>query len=128
MSTGASEIFNTVPTDYMSLFQGEYPDFKGVVDKLELKKTDVSQATGISLGSVRYDQKIPNILKQIIREWAILLNMVAGHFKGDQDRTVIWFTISNPMLGDITPRDMIRLGRFNKLYSFVNTALAENKQ
>jgi len=38
----------------------------------------------------------------------------------------LWFRLPNPLLGDVSPRDMIRYGRYAKLQEFVMDALAEN--
>ena len=98
------------------------------MDTLEFKNIDVSKATGVPEGSVRYDVKMPQVLRTRIRDWAVLLNLVAGHFNGDALKTVLWFATINPLIGNITPRDMIRLGRFKKLYAFVMDSLAKNKR
>ena len=122
------DIFATVPKkDHLSLFEKDAPRYNRIVNFLEFKKEDISKATDVPLSSVRYDDKIPQELHERIREWAILLNLVAGHFNGDPAKTTLWFTIPNPLLGNVTPRDMIRFGRYKKLLKFIMNALAENK-
>ena len=128
MPTLIEDIFATVPKrDYLSFFEDEKPKYNRIVDFLEFKKEDIAKATEVPLSSVRYDNKIPQELHERIREWAILLNLVAGHFKGDANKTALWFTIPNPLLGNITPRDMIRFGRYKKLFQFIINAVAENR-
>ena len=123
------DIFGTVPKqDYLSFFDDDKPIYNRIIDFLEFKKEDISKATEIPLSSVRYDNKIPKELHERIKEWAILLNLVAGYFKGDAKKTALWFTTPNPLLGNITPRDMIRFGRYKKLFKFIFNALAENKR
>jgi hypothetical protein len=40
----------------------------------------------------------------------------------------LWFKTRNPLLGDISPRDMIRLGRFERLRKFIiNAAIKKNR-
>lgn len=125
MPTLSSEIFSTVPKeDYLS-FQDK-PN--RIAEFLEFKKEDIAKATGVSLSSVRYDEKMPSELRERIREWATLLNLVAEHFHGDEKKTALWFTTLNPLLGNVPPRDMIRFGRYKKLFKFVATAIAENKR
>ena len=120
-------LFRTVPKeDYLSLFDGSTPRYKDVVESLDFHKKDVSNVTGVAQSSVRYDDKIPKDVSDRIREWAILLNLVAGFFKGDRDKTILWLTMPIPLLGNVSPRDMIRIGRFRKLYRFVTQALGEN--
>ena len=123
-----NSIFDTVPKkDYLSFFEQKTPRYNRIIDFLDFKKEDISKATDVPLSSVRYDNKIPKELHERIREWAILLNLVAGHFKGDSNKTGLWFTVPNPLLGNVTPRDMIRFGRYKKLFRFILNALAENK-
>ena len=88
MPTLSSEIFSTVPKeDYLS-FQDK-PN--RIAEFLEFKKEDIAKATGVSLSSVRYDEKMPSELRHRIREWATLLNLVAEHFHGDGKKTALWF-------------------------------------
>ena len=130
MPTLAPDIFATVPKqDYLSLFQDTKPKYHGVVDFLEFKKEDVSKATDVPLSSVRYDDKMSVKLQERIREWATLLNLVAEHFQGNAQKTALWFTTPNPLLGsNVAPRDMIRFGRYKKLFKFVVNALSENRR
>lgn len=51
---------------------------------------------------------------------------VVEFFDGDTSRAALWFWLPNPLLGDISPRDMIRYGRYAKLQEFVTDALTEN--
>jgi uncharacterized protein (DUF2384 family) len=124
----ASTLFDTVPKDILSLFQQEGgTDYQKVVRLLDFKKNDVARASNIAIQSVRYDHpRMPKILEDRLNEWAVALNLVAQFF-GDEQRTVLWFKTPNPLLGDMTPRDMIRIGRFRKLRRFIQNALAENR-
>ena len=129
MTTLTGDIFANVPQqDYLSVFKDDKPVYNRIVDFLDFKKEDISKATEVPLSSVRYDEKIPKELHERIKEWAILLNLVAEHFKGDATKTALWFTTPNPLLGNISPRDMIRFGRYKKLFKFIFNALAENKR
>ena len=122
-----SAIFDTVPKkDYLSLFSGGRTDYKKVVRLLDFNKRDIAKASHVPLNSVRYDQKIPKELEQRLNEWATALAAVAQHFK-DAQKTVLWFKIPNPLLGNVAPREMLRVGRFNKLHRFILNALSENE-
>lgn len=57
-----------------------------------------------------------NVLLEQIAE---LCNQVAAHFGGDAHKSGLWFRTPNPMLGDLSPREMIRLGRYRRLRQFV---------
>lgn len=126
MTTEAAKLFSTVPQDYLGLFEGGVPRAKAVHDFLGFKAKDMAEAAGVPVGSVRFDAKMPAELEERVREWAVLINLVAGFFGGDRDKTLLWFTVPNPLLGGVNPRQMIRLGRFSKLFRIVNQALMDN--
>ena len=122
-------LFATVPKeDYLSLFASSgKPDYQKVVELLEFKKKDVAKASNVPEESVRYDQKMPKELQDRLTEWAMALAVVGRYFK-DLQKTVLWFKVPNPLLGNIAPREMIRVGRFNKLFRFILNALNENER
>ena len=123
---GSATLFNTVPReDHLALFSDGRTDYQKVVRLLDFSKSEVAKASNISSMSVRYDQKIPKELAERVQEWAIALAMVAQYFR-DGQKTILWFRTPNPLLGNITPRDMIRIGRFRKLQRFIQNALDEN--
>lgn len=96
-----------------------------VRDFLELQKRDVSRLAGVSVKSVRFDQGIPSAVLEQFEQIAVTCNMVAEVFDGNAAKTALWFKTKNPMLGDVAPRDMIRLSRFDRLRRFVVGALAD---
>ncbi|HXY79145.1 MAG TPA: hypothetical protein VEI08_00765 [Candidatus Bathyarchaeia archaeon] len=124
----SATLFGTVPKeDRLSLFVSGHTDYQRVVKLLDFSKSDVAKASSIPSMSVRYDQRIPRELAERLQEWAIGLNMVAQYFQ-DERKTILWFKTPNPLLGNITPRDMIRIGRFKKLLRFIQNALDENER
>jgi hypothetical protein len=54
-------------------------------------------------------------------------SLVGAFFKEDLDKTRLWFKAKNPLLGDISPDDMIAMHRTEKLLSFILGQLAENQ-
>ena len=68
------------------------------------------------------------LAQEHMMEWATALNLVAGFFESDEQKTMLWFSTPNPLLGDMSPRDMIRVGRIKKLLKFIQTAVDENKK
>lgn len=119
-------IFNTVPThDYLG-FLKEDNSSKKVVDFLGLTKDEVAKATRLPKASIRYDDRMPSELVQRLQEIGVICELVAEYFKGDPRKTALWFQMSNPSLGNMSPRDMIRFGRYQKLVKFVQNALAGN--
>lgn len=129
MKTFTDDIFATVPKeDYLSFFKEDRPVYNRIKEFLEFKNEDISTATGIPLKSIRLDERMPLEVQERMREWANVLNLVAEHFNGDVRKTALWLTTSNPLLGNMAPRDMIRFGRYKKLFKFIFNALSENKR
>ena len=92
---------------------------------MDLRKEDVSRLSGVAMTSVRYDDAIPTPMRDRLEDVANTINMVASLFAGDANKTAAWFKARNPMLGDISPRDMIRLGRYERLRKFIINAMNE---
>lgn len=113
--------------DDLSSFQKGDLTFSKAIHLIDFNKEEISKATGVPVRAVRYDEQMPQILRDQLREWANLLNLVVEFFEGDREKTALWFKITNPFLGNITPRDMLRLGLYKKLFRFVKNAIAENK-
>jgi hypothetical protein len=118
-------LFNTVPDDVLQFGRGQTFEPKRVSELLGLKKDDVSRLSDVSVKSVRYDEAIPEQVRERLEEIANVMNMVGAEFNGDIDKTVTWFKTRNPMLGDVSPRDMIRLGRYERLRKFIINAMIE---
>lgn len=51
----------------------------------------------------------------------VIYHKVSKYFN-DPSKTHLWFETSNPMLGDVSPREMLQLGRDEKLFKFIRTA------
>lgn len=120
-------LFDTVPEDYLKFGQGTAFDPKLVPNLLGLKKEDVSRLAAVSVKSVRYDEHIPQPVRERLEEIASTINMVAKVFGGDAEKTVAWFKARNPLLGDVSPRDMIRLGRYERLRKFIINAMLNTR-
>lgn len=124
-------IFNTVPKKkYLPIYQDNGSmDPQEVTKVLSLRKKDIATATNFPLSSIRFDQsRASKELIDRIKEWGVALEKVAEYFDGDLEKTALWFSLENPLLGNVSPRDMIRLGRFKKLFKFILNSLAENKR
>ncbi len=124
----SQRLLKSPPVDhYNFLDHGKLKHPDKVVKFLDLKKKDVAKFSDIAESSIRYDLKIPKAAEERLFEVAILINLVWGFFK-DEDKTTLWFNISNPMLGYISPRDMIRMGQTKKLHKFIVNSLNSNKK
>jgi hypothetical protein len=120
-------LFDTVPPDLMGSGLGSSFNAKSVQSFLSLKKEDVSHIADVSPKSVRFDDAKPVPVRERLQEIANTINLVARFFGGDVDKTGTWFKTRNPLLGDISPRDMIRLGRFDRLRKFIWLAMGDKE-
>ena len=125
--TTPSKLFSTVPEkDYLGFWANQTLNAREVVQFLDLDKRDVAKLAGVAPASVRFDQKIPKEVLDRLQEIANICGLVAQFFGGNVAKTALWFKTVNPLLGNISPRDMIRYGRYEKLRRFVMSALEEN--
>ena len=118
-------LFDTVTNDPLRFGIGSSFEPKRVPEALGLKKQDVSRLASVSVKSVRYDDAMPEQMRERLEEIAQTVNLVAQMFDGDAEKAVAWFKARNPMLGDVSPREMIRLGRYERLRKFIVNALLE---
>ncbi len=127
MNTPRTMLFKTVPEhDYLHFWPDNRFEPHEVMRFLELSKPDVAKIASVAVSSVRFDQKIPKDVLDRMMEIANICGLVAQFFRGDAAKTGLWFRTKNPLLGNISPRDMIRYGRYEKLRRFVMDALEEN--
>jgi hypothetical protein len=126
MATQPGLFRNVRGRDYLGFWADQTLKAREVAEFLQLKKPDVAKVAGVAPSSVRFDQKMPREVHERLEEVANICALVAEHFEGDVAKTALWFRTRNPLLGDISPRDMIRFGRYGKLRQFVMDALSEN--
>lgn len=112
--------------DYLGFWADQTLNAREVADFLGLKKSDIAKVAKVAPASVRFDDKIPRDVLVRLEEIANICLLVAQYFGGDAAKTALWFRTRNPLLGDISPRDMIRFGRYTKLRQFILDALTEN--
>jgi hypothetical protein len=124
---GDSGLFDSVPDDVLHFGRGSTFQPRSVPTFLHLNKEDVSRLASVSVKSVRYDEAIPEKVRERLEEIGSTINMVATVFGGDRDKTAAWFMARNPTLGDVSPRDMIRLGRYERLRKFIINAMLERR-
>ena len=122
-----THLFANVPSkDYLGFWANQTLQAKSVADFMDLDRREVARVAGVSSASVRWDQKIPREVLDRLTEVAVVCSLVAQFFEGDAVKTKLWFQTRNPLLGNLSPRDMIRYGRYEKLRRFVMDALVEN--
>jgi hypothetical protein len=126
MATPPGLFRNVRDRDHLGFWADQTLKAREVAEFLQLKKPDVAKVAGVAPSSVRFDHKIPREVHERLEEIANICALVADYFEGDVAKTALWFRTRNPMLGDISPRDMIRFGRYGKLRQFVMGAITEN--
>ncbi len=125
--TGRARLFSTVADrNYLGFWANETLKARAVAEFLDLNKRDVAKVADVATASVRFDEKIPKNVLERLQDIANICELVAQHFAGDVRKTTLWFKTQNPLFGNISPRDMIRYGRYERLCRFVMDALAEN--
>jgi hypothetical protein len=124
--TSVAGLFNTVPNDLLGFWANQTLRPRKVAEFLDLDKADVARFSNVAESSVRFDDKVPREVMRHLEEVAIICALVADFFRGNVAKTGIWFRTRNPMLGELSPRDMIRYGRMEKLMQIVQEARAAN--
>ena len=121
----ASALFKTVPKNrYMSFYDGDRTDLRKIASFFSFSNNDIAKIAGISKNSVRLTgARIPQALLDRFQEIANICEVVAENFNGDIEKTSLWCRIDNPMLGHVSPRDMLRFGRYKKLKRLIFDAI-----
>lgn len=44
----------------------------------------------------------------------------------NEDKSILWMEIENPLLGNVSPITMLKMGRFDKLMDFIYVQSKEN--
>ena len=127
MAANPQALFSTVhKTDPLGFWPEGQLDFRRVTEFLDLGANELSKIGGVSKRSVRLDDRIPQDLADRLMQIANICALVAEQFDGDIEKTALWFQTPNPLLGDISPRDMIRYGRYKRLLKFIVEAKEAN--
>jgi hypothetical protein len=122
-----ANLFFTVPAhDHLGFWANQVLDAQRVAKFLSFDKREVARIADVSPASVRWDHKIPREVLDLLTEVAVICSLVAQFFHGDATKTQLWFQTKNPLLGNISPRDMVRYGRHEKLRRIVMDSLTEN--
>ena len=53
-------------------------------------------------------------------------SLIYQYFNGDSEKVILWLDTPNPNLGNISPDEMINLGRVENLLKFVEAQLEES--
>jgi hypothetical protein len=119
------DLFNTVyKRDNLHFWQGNTLNYQRVRDFTGFDVSDIASMTGVAKSSVRYDAKAPKEVREHLENIANICNLVFQFFQDDV-KTKLWLQTPNPMLGNVSPRDMLRFGRYAKLLKFITLAMEE---
>lgn len=128
MKQNSQALFDNIHrTDPLQFWADHGTNYQTIANFLEFNKKELSKIGGISETSVRLDKRMPKVLKERLEQIGNICSLVAEYFEGDPEKTVLWFNSPNPTLGMISPRDMIRYGRYKKLTSFIVEARKSNQ-
>lgn len=120
-------LFKTVSArDSLQFWQGNALNYQKVREFTGFDVRDIARMTGLAKSSVRYDAKAPKEVREHLENIANICNLVFQFFQDDV-KTKLWLQTPNPMLGNVSPRDMLRFGRYAKLLRFVNQAMEEGR-
>ena len=108
-----------IGNDILGLSPHGRTNFKRVAELVKLSKEDLSKIANVAKSSVRFDEAIPTAVAERLREIANIANLVAEYFDGNAHKVALWFELPNPMLGNVSPRMMIRGNRYKRLLNFV---------
>jgi uncharacterized protein (DUF2384 family) len=70
--------------------------------------------------------KRSSLARVYVRNMTSIYELVFGFFH-DERKARVWLRTPNPMLGGVSPRDMVRMGRHDRLLRFVTQAIEEGR-
>jgi len=92
---------------------------KEVARFVDISTHEAAKIAHIKTKSVRFDDRMPRELERHLRSMANICTHVAEYFDSDLAKTKLWLETPNPALGDISPKTMMRFGKYKKLLKFV---------
>ena len=119
-------LFKNCPSNNFPFWDEQSNDYKyrEIANNFFDKRTRVGAITGVRTSSVRYDDKMPEKVKELLQYLASTFHLVYEYFNKDFEKTKLWFELPNPMIGKgLAPKDMVYIGRHKKLFQIVSSAL-----
>lgn len=118
-------LFSNVPQgDLFGINKDNNINYHEAAKFLGMSKKAVAKAAGIAAASVRYDARMSTDLKEFFLELISVVSIVSAQFSQDKEKTRLWFSMPNPLLGGVTPINMIMLGKHKKLLKFIQRSIS----
>ncbi len=119
------KIFSNIPQgDLFGIKTAQGFDYQEAAKFFTMNKKAVAKAAGVSEQSVRYDDRMPTDLEEFFMELVSVLSVVSSQLGQDKEKTKLWFNMPNPMLGGVSPLNMILLGKHKKLMKFIQRSMS----
>lgn len=111
-----NSLFSNIATTKIPAFYKENgeTDYKEISVFLQLSPDDLAKIAKISVKTIRFSGNIPLALKERMEEMKNICELVF-EMLGSIEKTQLWFKTKNQMLGNTSPRDLLRFGRYQKL-------------
>lgn len=124
----APHLLDTVnQQDPFGFWEGGF-DPKKVVETMGYSRKDVADISHIKPSTVRYDARMPKQILEHMGSIANICSLVAELFDNDLDKTILWLNTQNPILGNASPKLMLRMGKYKKLLNIVIEAKSNRLQ
>jgi hypothetical protein len=68
-----------------------------------------------------------NEMEQLQRQLFAAIEAVNNYFN-DPEKSLLWMILKNPLFGNISPKEMIMLGRYDKVMELIKASLDENER
>lgn len=118
-------IFSNIPQgDLFGIKTAGSFDYQEAARFLGMNKREVAKAAGVAESSVRYDERMPTGLKDFFMELISVLSVVSSQLEQDKEKTLLWFNMPNPMLGGVSPLQLILIGKHKKLMKFIQRSMS----
>jgi hypothetical protein len=118
---------DNTPEGLSSIFRSnKYPEYLTVG---EIKTTDIGEwhdKHPLNFSGANHEEYFEGDKYDAYKIEEACWGLVNDFFK-DEAKTKLWMETKNPLLGEISPIQMIQLGRQEKLLSFINSSLDGNR-
>jgi len=72
--------------------------------------------------------EIDKAIIQVLKDGEVIAGMIAPFFNGNEEKMANWYFTNNPLLGGLSPAEMVALGKTEKLKKLIQNVLEENER